>query len=71
MEKHTDSVIPAKAGIPPKKQVLINYAFSYMKIRDYSNILKFLDSHFRGNDILGDFRILSDNLLRGNDSQIK
>ncbi len=66
MEKHAGGVIPAKAGIQ-EKQVLKNFTIFYMKIRDLPNILKFLDSHFRGNDTSGDFPTFSDNLFCGND----
>jgi len=49
MEKHAGGVIPAKAGIQ-EKQILTNCDCFCMKIRDFPNILKLLDSHFRGND---------------------
>ena len=36
-----------------------------MKIRDFPNILKFLDSRFRENDTPGDYLAFSDSLRRG------
>ncbi len=44
-----NSVIPTKVGIQ-EKQAITNCTRFYMEIRDFPNILKFLDSRFRGND---------------------